>query len=205
MSRIFKICPSCNETPIKRRDAKRCIKCHLALRKTTKPYNYKGACVCECGNKKAWHANKCRKCVTVGLPDCKICGGKLSVYKNSNQYNTGICQKCYKGELTKRWNGNLTNDERGLFRTKQPMYYEWRKRVFDRDKYTCQKCSDNSGGNLCSHHIENFSENKEKRFDVNNGITLCVDCHKSFHKKYGWKGNNLIQMSEYLKLGNHSK
>jgi hypothetical protein len=136
------------------------------------------------------------------LAICKVCGGELSIYKNSNQYNTGICQNCYRGSLTKRWNPNLTDKERSETRTKQPAYYQWRKEVFDRDAYTCQCCRDSNGGNLVSHHIENFSKNIPKRFDVNNGITLCENCHISFHKSFGWKNNDLIQLMDFIKESN---
>ena len=39
---------------------------------------------------------------------------------------------------------------------------------------------------------------KEGRTDINNGITLCVDCHKKFHEKYGNKNNDLNQIKEFL-------
>lgn len=198
MSNRNNICPKCNKNPIKRWDAKSCWDCHKEFRKNNKPYNYKGAYICDCGNKKAWHAKKCRSCNTIGLADCKVCGNKLSVYKNSNQYNTGICQKCYKGELTKRWNTELTLLERESFRTKQPEYYTWRNQIFFRNNHTCQHCGDDKGGNLNAHHIECYSNNKEKRFDVNNGITLCTKCHTSFHKKFGWKDNSLVQLNDFL-------
>lgn len=196
------ICPKCNINLIKKSDAKSCWDCHKEFRKANKPINYKGALVCECGNKKAWHAKKCRNCGVIGLANCKVCYGKLSVYKNSNQYNTGICQKCYKGELSKRWNSELTITERELYRTKQPEYHEWRGQVFLRDNFSCQSCGDNKGGNLNAHHIENYSNNKEKRFDINNGITLCGDCHTSFHKEYGWKQNDVIQLMDFITNAN---
>lgn len=61
-----------------------------------------------------------------------------------------------------------------------PEYYKWRKSVFERDNYTCQVCGQ-VGGSLNAHHIELFSKNIEKRIDINNGITLCINCHKKIH------------------------
>ncbi len=74
----------------------------------------------------------------------------------------------------------------------------WRKSVFKRDNYTCQKCLIR-GGELNPHHILNFSDNEDKRFDINNGITLCRECHYSFHREYGYIKNNTNQMKFYLK------
>ena len=80
----------------------------------------------------------------------------------------------------------------------------WRKAIFERDDFTCQKCGDNNGGNLQAHHVENFSTNTEKRFDVENGITLCQKCHdptqeNSFHFIYGTHNNTREQLGEFLR------
>lgn len=64
-------------------------------------------------------------------------------------------------------------------------YKEWRKKVFDRDKYTCVLCY-KTGGELNADHIKQFAYYPELRFDINNGRTLCVECHKktdTFKKK----------------------
>ena len=59
-------------------------------------------------------------------------------------------------------------------------YAGWRKSVFERDGYTCQICGQ-YGGKLNAHHKERFADCPEKRLDVDNGITLCEDCHKKVH------------------------
>jgi len=61
-------------------------------------------------------------------------------------------------------------------------YSKWRKEVFKRDNFTCSKCGE-YGGTLNAHHIEHWVDNKAKRFDVTNGQTLCVKCHKDIHRK----------------------
>ena len=73
----------------------------------------------------------------------------------------------------------------------------WRNAVYARDGYTCQKTGI-KGGKLTVHHILNFSSHKELRFAINNGITLLVQEHKNFHKKYGIKNNTREQLSEFL-------
>jgi hypothetical protein len=75
-------------------------------------------------------------------------------------------------------------------------YNDWRRHVFNRDDYTCQRC-DIVGGDLHAHHIMSFSkiinsydittvdEAKECAllFSIDNGITLCIDCHRWTHSK----------------------
>jgi len=67
-------------------------------------------------------------------------------------------------------------------------YYGWRKLVFIRDKYKCTKCG--TGDKLEAHHIKSYSKNKELKFDINNGITLCNDCHRETDS-YGSKVRKL--------------
>ena len=69
------------------------------------------------------------------------------------------------------------------------MMADWRKSVYIRDNYTCQMCGNrstkNSGIVLNAHHIIKFSENKDLRFDIDNGVTLCEHCHKlTYGKEY---------------------
>ncbi len=73
--------------------------------------------------------------------------------------------------------------QRNLNDRRKPEYLEWRDAVFKRDNYTCQKCGDNTGGNLRAHHIEPFAKYPELRFDVTNGVTLCHTCHELEHFK----------------------
>lgn len=65
-----------------------------------------------------------------------------------------------------------------------PEYIEWRTAVFERDNYTCQSCG--AKGRMNAHHIKSWSSFPELRFDINNGITLCFDCHAKEHPHIGW-------------------
>lgn len=67
-------------------------------------------------------------------------------------------------------------------RTKE--YKEWRDAVFQRDNYTCQRCG-KRGGALNAHHILRYRNNESHRTDIDNGITLCTECHKSVHREEG--------------------
>jgi 5-methylcytosine-specific restriction endonuclease McrA len=57
-------------------------------------------------------------------------------------------------------------------------YRKWRNAVFTRDLFTCQNCHRKlPEKELEAHHIKPFSVAPELQFDVNNGLTLCHDCH----------------------------
>ena len=68
---------------------------------------------------------------------------------------------------------------------------KWREAVFKRDKYRCVECG--KTGRLNAHHIESWADYPAMRFDVNNGITLCVDCHAKKHPDIA----NLIKKARY--------
>ncbi len=60
---------------------------------------------------------------------------------------------------------------------------QWRRRVFARDNYVCQRCGYDKGHILKAHHIHLWSKFLELRYELSNGITLCDDCHKWVHGK----------------------
>ncbi|MFA5072081.1 MAG: hypothetical protein WC511_07075 [Candidatus Pacearchaeota archaeon] len=107
--------------------------------------------------------------------------------------------KRMKGRWSKEknpaWKGGIT-DENDLARVTTE-YFQWRLEVFARDNWTCQKYL-TKGGKLEAHHIENFSNNKELRYLVSNGITFSEQAHKEFHKIYGKKNNTLEQVLEFI-------
>ena len=118
-------------------------------------------------------------------------------YGSLKYKNLKGCQYCTYDD----WEGSKISESEKLRRGWR--YKEWREKVFERDNYTCQYCDDNTGGNLEAHHIRNFAECEKLRFDIDNGIILCKQCHNptikgSFHYEYGTKNNNEEQLKEYL-------
>ena len=132
-----------------------------------------------------------------GKPKCLDCGKQLSNYNNKR------CRNCWAIYETKEnhpgWNKELTNEERLLNKfgrsTQCPGIGKWKKEVKERDNYICQCCGDIN--NLIVHHKDSFRDFKELRLDINNGITLCIVCHKQFHHIYGTRHNRKCQIDEF--------
>lgn len=138
---------------------------------------------------------------------CDGCGKIIKVipYKIKEQKYIFCSNDCYKknigkffsGDKNGNWNSGLTKEERFKLR-RYPEYYKWREAVYKRDDYTCQYCGDNKGGNLNAHHIYNYMEHPNLRLDLDNGVTLCNECHKLFHDTYGYRNNNQKQINVFL-------
>ncbi len=103
----------------------------------------------------------------------------------------------FSGENSPRWRADLSPREREMRRDYNAQA-SWRVLVFERDDYTCQKCGDDSGGNLTAHHIEPHYRAKALRWELSNGVTLCDECHRAFHRRYGFKKANRAALDEYL-------
>lgn len=124
---------------------------------------------------------------------------KFSKIRLGSKHTEGAKQKQRESKIGKNnpnWNPNLTDEERLIKRT-YTEYRVWRKGIYERDNYTCQICKLH-GGRLNAHHIESYTDNKELRLVISNGITLCKKCHDSFHKKYGRGSNTKKQFTEFI-------
>jgi len=106
------------------------------------------------------------------------------------------------GKLNPNWKGGITSEKRKIMNGDE--YKQWRQAVFERDNYTCQCCGRQTHNNE-AHHLDNFADYEEQRFDINNGITLCKQCHNpnqegSFHNTYGTLHNTREQYEEYEEM-----
>lgn len=91
-------------------------------------------------------------------------------------WNKGKKCEYLVGERNHKWKGGVTTKNEAD--RKCPEYKAWRKAVFERDNYTCVWCGKVGHGDIHADHIKPFADYPELRFDVNNGRTLCVPCHK---------------------------
>lgn len=107
-----------------------------------------------------------------------FCGHTCS---QKNLVAEGRHRGAHSGEKHHYWKGGLTPALKKI--RFSPETNRWRKSVFERDDYVCQYCLVR-GGTLRAHHILSFSKHPEKRFDVDNGITLCHSCHYKEHTKH---------------------
>ena len=130
-------------------------------------------------------------------------GNKYSYGRKLSNRHKEILKLTHKGEKNHNWKGGITpliNKIRNLLEARQ-----WRKTIFQRDNFTCQECKDNRGGNLVAHHhkkkfniifqefLQQYSQfsliddketlvrlaiTYEPFWNIDNGITLCENCHK---------------------------
>lgn len=90
---------------------------------------------------------------------------------NSGNFTTDRVSK----DKNVNWKGGVTPIHQQI-RTSTP-YKRWREAVFKRDDYRCLDCGE-KGGSLHADHIYPFAYFPRLRFDINNGRTLCVECHR---------------------------
>lgn len=112
-----------------------------------------------------------------GPKPCVLCGTAHTLKRKTCSEE---CKKKWralkqKGEKSHRWQGGKTSEV--MLVRNSIEYSEWRKSVFHRDGYQCKSCGV-VGGVLHADHIKAFSLYPELRLDINNGRTLCVDCHR---------------------------
>lgn len=151
-------------------------------------------CQCDCGNIhtvpiQQLTSGQTRSCGCLGYENMLEQGKKLGKWSSE-----------HKGELSATWKPNLTDEQRkeNESRMKDKEWVACAKRTKKRDNYTCQCCGGKSHGNIISHHKNGWDNFKEQRYDDNNVITLCEDCHKEFHHIYGYGNNTEEQYNEFI-------
>ena len=160
-------------TKSKKRKNSKCVLCW----DTFEHHSYRNAKYCskECRSKRKPKI----------LQNCLCCWKEYWGYLSCGKlYCWNKCRWIHLREL-KKWENSpfwkwWVTKQNKLDRSRT-IYIEWRKMVFDRDNYTCRDCGIKSWKwvqiYLNAHHLKWFADYPESRHDVDNGITLCKDCH----------------------------
>ena len=106
---------------------------------------------------------------------CKCCNNKLQASKRD-----------WLGDKNPNYNPEITDAEREKreLESKNYKFRAWSLAVKERDNFTCVRCG-STKRRFNSHHLNCFIDHPDERYDINNGVCLCVPCHKEFHSKYG--------------------
>lgn len=121
--------------------------------------------------------------------ECPVCHKIFAADRQSRIYCSVECynkdRHMPKGENHHNWKGGISkeNDKKDSWD-----YKNWRKQVYERDNWTCQQCFI-KGKKINAHHIKSWKYYPELRYSVDNGITVCEDCHKQIHQYYGYDSN----------------
>jgi len=79
---------------------------------------------------------------------------------------------------------------------------EWSRKVRERDDYTCQRCGIRDEYRNMAHHRAPRSTRPDLRLVVENGVTLCPECHSAVHanpitsRAAGWLADETYEAAQ---------
>ena len=137
---------------------------------------------------------------------CKECGTLLQLNNSRDIERKNYCSHVCKGKFLSKtrnmqvlWDKNNTlevNAKKAHHGKAHPKWIEdrtkvksrarpemntWRNLVFNLGSFTCKHCN-KVGGKLHAHHKAPYSLFPKLRWELNNGMVLCENCHKKLHK-----------------------
>lgn len=93
------------------------------------------------------------------------------IHRNRSEQTRRNIAAAKMGERNPMWKGGVTPDRC----TSQ--HIKWSRAIKKRDNYTCQMCGLQSKRGMEAHHVYSFTKYPSKRYDLDNGVTLCKPCH----------------------------
>jgi hypothetical protein len=171
----IKICSKCNEkfhaTAGSQKKCSNCRKCEECGKEIK--YSHKRFCNNSCAGKwKYKNYSNIRDIIKQGREEAY----KPEAREKIRQAHIGKPKYNMRGENNPNWSGGTYGTERHTLMGRIE-YINWRKSVFERDNYTCQICY-TRGGKLEADHIIPYIADKSKALDLDNGRTLCKECHR---------------------------
>lgn len=124
-----------------------------------------------------------------------LIGNKRTLGKKPSICTRIKMSKSRSAEKHWNWKGGISKEYTKIRLSNK--YKKWRNCIFKRDNFTCQKYNI-KGCKLEVHHILNFNEYPDLRYNMENGVTLSKKAHIEFHKRYGYKNNNWYQFNEFI-------
>lgn len=134
---------------------------------------------------------KCFYCNKEYTPTLREVMSRINGLNNLNQGENHIyCSEGCKQACPTYKKQYYPSEERqsGTSREMQP---EFRKKVLERDNWTCQKCA-STNVELHAHHIMSHRQEYDSMHE-SNGITLCQTCHSFIHKQEGCSSQDIAK------------
>jgi len=130
--------------------------------------------LCECGNS-----------VTKTFADMKR-------YQNAWCFECSVKHRFLRGSAHPKWKGGMNPDSQANDSEVQA----WRRTIVRRANFTCS-ITGKVGLTMSAHHLWNYADYSDKRYDLGNGVCILRTLHEDFHNKYGYGNNTPDQFAEF--------
>jgi hypothetical protein len=132
----------------------------------------------------------CTYCGKLYTPRVRDIGSRVAALNGKVRgecrlYCSGACkQACPSYNQEKFWKSQKKA-------TSREVSAHFRQLVLERDNWICQRCGAGIEAGLHVHHIEGAVQQPGIANDLENGITLCKECHKYVHSQDGCRYHDL--------------
>ena len=118
--------------------------------------------------------------------------GKIASLKTRRKQS--LAKYGFRGEKHWNWKGGSS-----MYKTMRGRidWKNWREKVFEKDNYTCQLCGKRNL-EIHPHHFIGLTYKPELAYKIDNGITVCKNCHYLIHS------SQELQVSGWYQKGSES-